>query len=210
MIRAEPVERMLASSGPALMFAAKLTRTLTHEIAPTWRQQADQYRQGIQPLVASGRLLAVLVQLPPSFRRTPENRTYLAHLFDALHPLPLAVEFRHRSWAHDSVFTGLAQRCITLVSVDAPALPDLFPALDIVTNPDLFYLRLHGRNLRGWRSGTKQQQFDYDYTLDELREWSQERLPTMRRASARGVILFNNHVAGQAVRNARSLTRLLA
>jgi uncharacterized protein YecE (DUF72 family) len=210
MIRAEPVERMLATSGPALLFAAKLTRTLTHEIADTWRQQAEQYQLGIQPLVASGRLLAVLVQLPPSFRRTPENRTYLAHLFDALQPLPLAVEFRHRSWAHDSVFAGLEQRRVTLVSVDAPALPDLFPALDLVTNPELFYLRLHGRNLKGWRSGAKQQQFDYDYTLDELREWSQERLPEMRRASAQGIILFNNHVAGQAVRNARSMVRLLA
>ena len=48
MIRAEPVERMLASSGPALLFAAKLTRTLTHEVAATWRQQVDQYRQGVQ------------------------------------------------------------------------------------------------------------------------------------------------------------------
>ncbi len=71
--------------------------------------------------------------------------------------------------------------------------------------PDLFYLRLHGRNLKGWRSGNKQQQFDYDYTLDELREWSRDRLPQICRANGKGVILFNNQVAGQAVRNARSM-----
>jgi uncharacterized protein YecE (DUF72 family) len=209
MIRAETMERMLIGSGPSLRFCAKLTRTMTHEVADNWRHQAALYRQGIQPLVHSGRLLSVLVQLPPFFRRTPENRTYLAHLFDALQPLPLAVEFRHRSWALESVFNGLEQRRITLVSVDAPPLPDLFPPLDVVTNPDLFYLRLHGRNLQGWRSGSKQQQFDYDYSDTELAEWSRARIPAMRTACTAGVILFNNHVAGQAVHNARTMTRLL-
>jgi uncharacterized protein YecE (DUF72 family) len=208
MIRAETVTRMLAGSDPALLFCAKLTRTMTHEIAADWRKQALLYRQGIQPLTASGRLVAVLVQLPPSFRRTPEQRRYLAHLFDTLHPLPLAVEFRHRSWAQDSVFQGLEQRHITLVSVDAPPLPDLFPTLDLVTNPDLFYLRLHGRNRIGWCSGSRQQQFDYNYSDHELAEWSRERIPKM--PAGTGVILFNNHVAGQAVRNARTMIRQLA
>jgi len=209
MIRAEAMERMLAASDSALLFCAKLTRTMTHEIAENWQDQARQYLQGIRPLVQGKRLLAVLVQLPPSFRRTPDNRTYLAHLLDTLQALPLAVEFRHRSWVHDSVFKTLEQRRITLVSVDAPALSDLFPALDLVTNPNFFYLRLHGRNLQGWRSGSKQQQFDYDYTRDELAEWSQKRIPQMRAVSDHGIILFNNHVAGQAVSNARTMADLL-
>lgn len=210
MIRAEIVERMLITSGSDLRFCAKLTRTMTHEITDTWREQARQYLQGIQPLAASGRLLAVLVQLPPSFRRTPENRIYLAQLFEALQSLPLAVEFRHRSWCLDSVFRGLEQRGITLVSVDAPALPDLFPPLDIVTNPALFYLRLHGRNRASWRSGSKQQQFDYDYSTAELEQWSRERIPSMRAHCGQGVLLFNNHVSGQAAHNARTMTELLA
>jgi uncharacterized protein YecE (DUF72 family) len=209
MIRAETVERMLAGRHN-LLFCAKLTRTMTHEIADDWRAQAALYRQGIQPLLDSGRLLSVLVQLPPFFRRTPENRTYLAHLLDCLHPLPLTVEFRHRSWARDSVFRGLEARRVTLASVDAPPLPDLFPALDVVTNPNLFYLRLHGRNLAGWRSGDKQQQFDYNYSEDELAQWSRERIPAMRAACSAGVVLFNNHVAGQAVRNAQTMERLIA
>ena len=210
MIRADTVERMLAAGGASLLFCAKLTRTMTHEISDDWRAQADLYRRGIQPLLASGRLLSVLVQFPPCFRRTPENRTYLARLFDFLQPLPLAVEFRHCSWAQESVFKGLSQRRITLVSVDGPPLPELFPALAVVTNPELFYLRLHGRNRQGWRSGSKQQQFDYAYSDDELCQWSQERVPRMRSACAAGVILFNNHVAGQAVRNAQSMARLLS
>lgn len=209
MIRAEAMERMLTGLDSALLFCAKLTRTMTHEISENWSDQAGQFLHGVRPLMRSKRLLAVLVQLPPSFRRTPENRSYLAHLLDSLQALPLAVEFRHRSWAHDSVFKSLEQRRITLVSVDVPALPDLFPALDIVTNPDFFYLRLHGRNLQGWRSGSKQQQFDYNYTTDELEEWGQKRIPKMRWACGKGIILFNNHVAGQAVRNAQAMADLL-
>lgn len=210
MVRAEAMERMLAGNHSGLLFCAKLTRTMTHEIAENWQEQARQYLQGIRPLQQSNRLLAVLVQLPPSFRRTPENRTYLARILDALQSLPLAVEFRHRSWVHDSVFKTLEQRRITLVSVDAPALTDLFPALDIVTNPNFFYLRLHGRNLQGWRSGSKQLQFDYDYSRDELAEWAEGRIPYMRLASNCGIILFNNHVAGQAVRNAQAMADLLS
>ncbi len=209
MVRADTVARMLAGCAPGLLFCAKLTRTMTHEIDDDWPAQVQAYRQGIAPLLAARRLLSILVQLPPTFQRTTGNRAYLARLLDALHPLPLAVEFRHRSWAQDSVYHGLAERHITLVSVDAPPVPELFPPLDVVTNPALFYLRLHGRNSRGWRSGSKQQQFDYDYTEAELRQWSDTRIPGMRAACAAGVILFNNHVAGQAVRNARAMTRLL-
>ena len=53
MIRAETVERMLTGGGSSLLFCAKLTRTMTHEIADDWRTQAELYHQGIQPLVAS-------------------------------------------------------------------------------------------------------------------------------------------------------------
>jgi uncharacterized protein YecE (DUF72 family) len=208
MVRADSVERLVATSGE-LLYCAKLTRTMTHEVSDDWQAQVELYCRGVQPLLESGRLLSVLVQLPPYFHRTIENRTYLARLFDALHALPLAVEFRHRSWAQDSVFKGLEQRRITLVSVDGPPLPDLFPALDVVTNPALFYLRLHGRNGQGWRSGSKQQQFDYDYSEQELHQWSRERIPRMRAACSTGVILFNNHVAGQAARNAQTMVRLI-
>lgn len=208
MIRAETMERMLAASS-TLLFSAKLTRTMTHEITGDWPAQADQYCRGIQPLLASGRLLAVLIQLPPSFHRTPENRSYLARLCDRLRSLPLAVEFRHVSWATDSVFAGLAERRITLVSVDGPDLPGLFPPFALVTSPRLFYLRLHGRNRAGWRSGSRQQQFDYQYRREELEEWSLERIPAMRAVAGCGVILFNNHVAGQAVADARLMQEML-
>ena len=211
MPKAPALERMRQQVPPDFRFAVKLTRTLTHEVdSDRWRGQAAQYRDGIAPLVLAGQLAAVLLQLPPSFERSPKRRRYLAALLDRLEGLPVAVEFRHVSWAADRVFAELESRRISLVAVDAPDLPYLFPRLDVVTNPDLFYVRFHGRNTGGWRSGNMQKQFDYDYTEAELQEWVARRIVPMVRRSRSGLVFFNNHVRAQAPANARLLNRLLA
>ena len=210
MPKAAAMERMLPKVPAQFGFAVKLTRSMTHEIDPhAWRGQVNQFREGIAPLVQADRLPAVLVQLPAAFERNDANRHYLADLLDALAGLPLAVEFRHRSWAADRVFTELERRRVTLVSVDVPDLPYLFPALDVVTNPDLFYIRFHGRNTRGWRSGNMQKQFDYLYSPAELQTWSGRMIPKMASQAHSGVIFFNNHVRAQAPRNAQMLIEQL-
>jgi uncharacterized protein YecE (DUF72 family) len=210
MPKAAAMERMLPKVPADFGFAVKLTRSMTHEIDPHgWRAQVAQFRQGIAPLVQADRLPAVLVQLPAAFERNETNRHYLADLLDALAGLPVAVEFRHRSWAVDRVFTELARRRVTLVNVDVPDLPYLFPALDVVTNPDLFYIRFHGRNTRGWRSGNMQKQFDYLYSPAELHTWSGQMIPKMASQAHTGIIFFNNHVRAQAPRNAQMLIEQL-
>ena len=210
MPKAHALERMHRQAPPDFRFAAKLTRTLTHEIDPgQWRGQAAQYRDGIAPLLQARKLAAILLQFPPSFVRAPQNRRYLAALLDELDGLPLAVEFRHASWATDRVFAELERRRATLVAVDEPDLPGLFPRLDIVTNPELFYIRFHGRNAQGWRSGNMQKQFDYDYGDAELRKWTDVRIAKMAQHAASGVMFFNNHVRAQAPRNAVRLINLL-
>jgi len=210
MPKARALERMHRQAPADFRFAAKLTRTLTHEIDPgQWRGQAVQYRDGIAPLIQARKLAAVLLQFPPSFVRALQNRRYLAALLDELDGLPLAVEFRHASWATDRVFAELERRRTTLVAVDEPDLPGLFPRLDIVTNPGLFYIRFHGRNAKGWRSGNMQKQFDYDYGDDELCQWANIHIAKMARHASSGVIFFNNHVRAQAPRNAVRLINLL-
>ena len=211
MPSAQAVERMLDQVPPDFSFAAKLTRYLTHEIDESaWRGYVKAYREGMAPMIQSGQLAAILLQFPPFFHRVPKNRYYLAALLDTLDGLPIAVEFRHVSWATDSVYTAFEQRGVTLVCVDAPAISELFPRLDIVTSPDLFYIRFHGRNIRGWRSGNMQRQFNYDYTDDELREWTNEAIERMAGQARRGLLFFNNHVRAQAPRNALMLIEQLA
>jgi uncharacterized protein YecE (DUF72 family) len=211
MPKAAAMERMLGKVPSGFSFAAKLTRSMTHEIdRDGWRNQVALFREGISPLLQAGCLSAVLVQLPPFFKRSRNERLYLSHLLDAMAGLPVAVEFRHRSWDNDRVFIELENRRVTLVTVDAPDLDDLFPTLDVVTNSDLFYVRFHGRNTRGWRSGNMQKQFDYDYTPAELQVWSQTTLPKMAEQARSGILFFNNHVRAQAPRNARVLIEQLA
>ncbi|MFH2059178.1 MAG: DUF72 domain-containing protein [Pseudomonadota bacterium] len=210
MPKAPAIERMCAKVPDHFKFAAKLTRTMTHEIKKTqWEKEVLFYRQGIEPLVRSGKLLCVLIQLPPYFIRSVNHRNYLAALLDELSGLPLAVEFRHDSWVNDKVFSELSKRNVTLVSVDEPDLPGLFPRLDQITNPDLFYIRFHGRNAGGWASGNMQKQFDYDYSDTKLREWADIIKTNMIPHARSGGIFFNNHVRGQAPKNALRLIDLL-
>jgi uncharacterized protein YecE (DUF72 family) len=210
MPKAEAIERQRQQVPQEFLFAAKLTRTLTHEIDQQhWFDQAVLYREGIVPLVQTGQLVAVLIQFPPLFPRTTSNRKYLATLLDKLHGLPLAIEFRHHSWASDRVFSELERRQVTLVSIDTPELPNLFPVLDVVTNSDLFYVRFHGRNAKGWRSGNMQLQFDYSYSDDELHAWIENKIEPMSSRARKGVIFFNNHVRAQAPENARRMADLL-
>ena len=210
MPKADAIERMRQQVSDRFWFAAKLNRSLTHEIDPDgWRGHVRQYRDGVAPLTEAGQLAAILLQLPPSFHRVPRNRRYLAELLDELHGLPIAVEFRHASWATDRVFVELERRKTALVAVDVPDLPALFPKLDVVTNPDFFYIRFHGRNDRGWRSGNMQKQFDYDYNEGELREWTDGTIEKMAKQARNGFIFFNNHVRAQAPRNAKKLINQL-
>ena len=210
MPKAEAIERQRQSVPSRFLFAVKLTRTLTHEIDPDlWPKQAGQFREGIAPLAQNRQLAAILIQLPPQFKRTPPNRKHLAALLDKLSGLPLAVEFRHTSWALDTVFAELERRKITLVTVDAPNIPGMFPCLDVVTNPDLIYARFHGRNAKSWRSGNMQLQFDYNYTGEELETWIDNTFESMASKAKRGIFFFNNHVQAQAPKNAREMAVLL-
>lgn len=207
MARADAIGRMVAKAPPHLLFSAKLTRTMTHEVGTDWQQQVAQFRLGIAPL--GKRLVAVLVQFPPDFDRSVAHRKYLASLLDALQGLPVAVEFRHRSWAVDAVFTELQRRRVILVAVDEPALADLFPTLDVLTEPSLFYLRLHGRNSRGWQSSNMQKKFNYDYSGEELHRLCERYVLPMARRAERGIVVFNNHVRAMAPRNGKTLVQLL-
>ena len=210
MPRAELLDRQRLAAPSSFLFATKLTRTMTHEVDEVrWPEEVATFRGAIVPLVESRQLVAVLVQLPNRFHRSPTNRAYLARLLDELGDLPVAVEFRNASWANDRVFVELERRRVALVTVDGPRLPGLFPSLDTVTQPDLVYARFHGRNTQGWYSGSKNQQFDYDYRRDELAEWVETRLERMARSARRAFVFFNNHVAAQAPKDAEILEGLL-
>lgn len=203
---ASALERMVRATPEGFLFSIKAHRSLTHEPGPDPGADARRFREGISPLVEAGRLAAVLFQFPYSFHYTPEARRRLASLCEAFRGLPQAVEFRSSEWQRESVYGGLRACGAAFVNVDAPRLPKL-PQPGAEATSELGYVRLHGRNREAWWRGNNVSRYDYLYSPEELGEW----LPRIRELLARvrlALVIFNNHAGGQAVRNARELTRL--
>ncbi len=209
---AQPTPRALAgmveSTPSGFLFALKAHRSMTHEISDSWEKDVETFRKGVQPLVESGRLSAVLLQFPYSFAYTPESRSRLSALSERLAGLPLAVEFRKSDWLRKQVFDGLAERKIALVSVDEPDLPRL-PGPTTEVTADFSYVRFHGRNKKNWWTGDNASRYDYLYAKEELEEWA-ERIQVILARARMVMIFFNNHRRGMAAQNAREMRELLA
>ncbi len=154
----------------------------------------------LEPLRADGKLIGLLAQFPGNFRYSPVSVEYLNKLRDWCLDIPLCVEFRHRSWAHDEAVQQTRESGLTWVSPDEPSLPDLMPRR-LVTTSDMLYVRLHGQNAAAWYNRDAGDRYDYDYSAEELTALGNELLATGGSAK-RGYVLFNNCYAGKAPRNA--------
>ena len=80
-------------------FTAKLWQRFTHQRESAWtRDEAEAVRAGLDPLAEAGRLGAVLVQFPWSFKASEGSLEWLADVADEFARYPLVVEVRHASW----------------------------------------------------------------------------------------------------------------
>ena len=89
------VNRMAKSLPAGVRGDSELLQTL----ARPSQSDLDEFRRGVEPLVASGKLGTLLAQFPASFKDAPASRDYLAHLLRAFAGHRVAVELRHRSWS---------------------------------------------------------------------------------------------------------------
>ncbi|MBN1982748.1 MAG: DUF72 domain-containing protein [Chitinivibrionales bacterium] len=201
------IERLCHSAADDFVFAVKAHQSLTHQVSDDFAASVAVFRDGIEPLVRSGKLCAVLLQFPYSFHYTPANRKYLASLSHAFEGLPLAVELRCDQWQRDSVYEGLQRSDIAYVNVDGPDLPGL-PKQTSLSTAHLAYVRFHGRNGQNWWSGDNASRYDYLYTDDQLEPWV-GRIQHLLQRSSVVIVAFNNHWNGQAVTNAKRLRQLL-
>ena len=126
---------------PGFRFAAKATSLLTHEREATPADFAA-YCAGVAPLVAAGKLGAVLAQFPFSFANSEAHRTYLHHLRQGLGDLPVVVEFRHVSWIIEPVFALLRELGLGFCCVDQPRFAKFVPPVARATS-----------TRRSWASG---------------------------------------------------------
>ncbi len=189
-------------------FTAKLWRRFTHE-RESWPnpEEIAAYERGIEPLARENKLGALLVQFPWSFKRTPENRKWLARVLDTFAAYPLALEIRHESWNRPEVFAGLAERHVAFCNIDQPQFARSLGATAEVT-ARVGYVRLHGQNAKDWfrEDAGRDERYDYLYGDEELEPWL-ARIEQIRLKADEVYVITNNHYRGQAVVNAFELQR---
>jgi uncharacterized protein YecE (DUF72 family) len=98
---------------------------------------------------------------------------------------------------------------IILVNIDQPVISLSLGPTAYVTNPEMTYLRLHGRNYQTWFGDHgRDQRYHYDYQAGELEEIRDNVLRLGKKAE-KVFISGNNHYKGNAVQNLLALKKLL-
>jgi uncharacterized protein YecE (DUF72 family) len=170
-----------------------------------------EFRHGIDPLASSGKLGALLAQFPPSFKNTTASRDYLSDLLRRLADYPIAVELRHRSWSdHVADTLGLLNGFnAAWVQIDEPKFRLSIRQNHLPNVKGFYYMRLHGRNAKNWwRHERSEDRYDYLYSSDELREFS-ETADAARRLVKKLYLYTNNHFSAKSVANAAMIKQQL-
>ena len=200
---------------PGFDFAVKLFQKFTHpnmsiDPGPVTQADVDAFRGGIDPLAASGKLGPLLVQFPASFQRSAESVDYLAWLLKAFAGYELAIELRHRTWS-DAAETAqlLNDHRAAWVQIDEPKFPSSVRQDLEGRGPDLYYLRLHGRNAKEWWDHAESEdRYNYFYSEEEL-EPIAAKVRDVRAMVKKAYLFLNNHFSAQSVANAVTLKQML-
>jgi uncharacterized protein YecE (DUF72 family) len=193
MFREAALRTAPGSEGPLLDLLAQVTQS-----------DIDDFRSGIEPLAAAGKLGALLAQFPPSFKASPPAHDYLAQLLRAFADYPLAVELRHKSWSDAIADTVslLNSFGAAWVQIDEPKFRFSIRQNYLPNVTSFYYMRLHGRNAAQWWTHDKSEdRYNYLYTAAELQEFSE----TAKAAKAlvkKSYLYTNNHFSSKSVVNA--------
>ena len=201
------------------VFTAKLHRSFTHSplavMEPTSAATINPNdederlaREGLDALADGGRLGALLIQFPVSFKNTSLNREYLETLLRQFIEYRPVVEVRHSSWDNPETIRYFAERSVAFCNIDQPAIGRALEPTDQVTTP-IGYVRLHGRNYDQWfESETSADRYKYLYSEAELAGWKDKIENIARRAEVTYVVT-NNYFEAKAGVNALELKHML-
>lgn len=210
--------RMINGVNPNFMLTAKLYQGFTH--APRGSTPPSPFnltvaaeeermaREGLDALAAEGKLGAVLMQFPISFKNADDTRDYLFKLIGKFKQYPLVLEIRHASWNDRDLLARLAEEGVGFCNIDQPRLGASLRATEHVTSP-VGYVRLHGRNYKEWfQADNRNDRYNYLYKPDELKGWA-EKIRSVEQKSDKTFAITNNHYKGQAAVNALELKSML-
>lgn len=190
------VESWVKKTPKDFLFTIKIPKIISHEKkldVDKCLVDLNYFLNVMNPLKQSSKLLAFLIQLPPSFTKD----LYFTNLKDFILSWPedykqeeyyLVIEFRDHSWMQEEVFKYLKKNSLTYCAVIEPLLP---PRMDI-TNDEFAYIRFHGYGKDIW--------FDYLFNDKEIRDWAISITNVINQVDSVS-IYFNNHFSGYAVKN---------
>jgi len=176
----------------------------------------DELRRPLETLRRTGKLGALLLQLSPGFSPRKHQLDELDDLLGALAEYQIAIELRNRNWVEgenlEATLAFMRKHSTTLVSVDAPSEKHftIMPTdLNAVTNPQLAYLRLHGRDAHAYTTGkTVAARFNYDYSDQEIEEVA-ARARELAKEAEEVHVVFNNNALDYAPHAAARMRKAL-
>ena len=199
------------------IFSVKLWQKFTHpemyreatgEAAAISSEDVALFKSGIEPLVRSGKMGALLAQFPPSFIDDDYGKKILKAVVDTFGEYRLAIELRHKSWSDDAATTiMLRENNVCWVQIDEPKF-DFSIASKVPQTSELSYFRFHGRNAETWWKGNAETRYMYLYPEAEIKELA-ERVNSANQISKLTLVYFNNHWKAYAPRNAGDLRKAL-
>jgi uncharacterized protein YecE (DUF72 family) len=157
----------------------------------------------------------VLFQFPPWFVISRKNKAYLEEAAGRLRDFRMAVELRHKSWFEgknvEETLSFLEDHDLPFVCVDMPqGFDSSVPPVAAATAKDLAMIRFHGRDPEQWKKQnvSAAERFKYDYTQEELGEWT-PKVAELSEGARETHILMNNCYRDYAVKSARQFATLL-
>lgn len=204
-------EKWISLTPDGFLFDVKAFRDLTHGDSLPLDATFAQFRDSLAPLRAANRFGCALYQFPPSFGNSQANRDFLHRVAGQMATIPVAVEFRNGTWLDAASAPGtlalLNDLGLAYAIADEPQLSrGTVQPLVATTSADLAYLRLHGRNAKGWLGHSGR--YDYDYSTEELVGFVE--IVEQLAGSAQQVhVMFNNNEKGAGTRNALVLIGML-
>ncbi|HZU32137.1 MAG TPA: DUF72 domain-containing protein [Candidatus Angelobacter sp.] len=209
----------VAAVNPSFQFTAKLFQGFTHlpkgTKAPSpfnltvSAEDEKLAREGLDSVADEGRLGAVLVQFPISFKNEDDTRDYLFNLINKFSQYPLVLEIRHESWNDADILGRLAEAGVAFANIDQPRLGKSLRGTQHVT-AQVGYVRLHGRNYKEWfQADNRNDRYNYLYKPKELEGWK-EKINDISQKAEKTFVVTNNHYKGQAAVNALELKNMLS
>ena len=201
------------------LFTAKLYQGFTHVprgtkapspfVLKVDAKEEQLAREGLDSLAEEGKLGAVLIQFPISFKNQDDTRDYLFDLISRFREYPLVLEIRHSSWNDPDLLARLAEQGVGFCNIDQPRLGASLKATEHVTSP-VGYVRLHGRNYKEWfQADNRNDRYNYLYKPEELEGWA-EKIRKVEQKTEKTFAITNNHYKGQAAVNALELKSMLS